>query len=111
MDDGGGGRFGDQEEDDAGEDALGPLGLVGPPSTTTKRSSGDWDGSGSGTGADADDVKAVFAHVDLDAFYAQVAGAPFSRLVFFDSFLRPPPIVHPLSSTNHFRWSAAWTLH
>lgn len=82
MDDGGGGRFGDQEEDDAGEDTSGLLGLVGPPSTATKRSSGDWAGGGSSApGADADDVKAVFAHVDLDAFYAQVASAPFWRLI------------------------------
>lgn len=77
----------DAEEDaeERQDDSSELLGLVGPPSTTTKRSgsgSGSRDWTGSGAGADEDDVKAVFAHVDLDAFYAQVTSAP-SWLAYF----------------------------
>lgn len=47
--------------DDGDEEEQQPLPELGPPSTK----------HGGGAAA-ADDVKGVFAHVDLDAFYAQV---------------------------------------
>lgn len=58
----------DEEREEAYEESSG----LGPPSTVLDGTAGASGKGGGGAGGGGDDVKAVFAHVDLDAFYAQV---------------------------------------